>query len=300
MNSPLITQQLTKGYQYGSRQALHGLTLEIPAQRIVGLLGRNGAGKSTLLHIACGLVLPTQGTCTTLGKPCGDLDAAELAQIGLVSQEARFLEWMTVEQQLRYQASFYPNWDTAREKHLVDTLALDRSRKIVQLSTGDRQKVGLILATCHHPQLLLLDEPVSTLDPIVRESAMAFLLDVLREDGSTIVISSHLLADVERFVDWIVCLDEGRLALSTALDAVHESYAEWIVSTSGAALPAHFPEPWILAQQISGTQARLSVRTPSAAEQARFAQAHGVKITVNPMNLERLFPLLTRERKEAA
>lgn len=106
MNSPLVTHQLTKRFNAEGRAALNALSVEIPAGRVVGLLGRNGAGKSTFLHTACGLVLPTTGSCTTLDRPCGELDAPELAQLGFVSQENRFLDWMTVNQQLYFNASF--------------------------------------------------------------------------------------------------------------------------------------------------------------------------------------------------
>ena len=225
MKSPLITPNLTKrfGFRSGGRAALNSLSLDIAPGRVVGLLGRNGAGKSTLLHTACGLILPTTGSCTTLGRPCAELDAPELSQIGFMPQETAFLAWMTVRQQLDFTATFYATWDRAREQRLLDDLELDPTRKIAQLSVGDQQKLGLILAVCHHPQLLLLDEPMSALDPIVRTRLMAFVVDLIREDASTILLSSHILADVEKIVDWVVVLDRGELALNSALDAVQET-----------------------------------------------------------------------------
>ena len=225
MKSPLITQNLTKrfGFRSGGRAALNSLSLEIAPGRVVGLLGRNGAGKSTLLHTACGLILPTTGSSTTLGRPCAELDAPELSQIGFMPQEPAFLAWMTVRQQLDFTATFYATWDRAREPRLLGDLELDPTRKIAQLSVGDQQKLGLILAVCHHPQLLLLDEPMSALDPIVRTRLLAFVVDLIREDASTILLSSHILADVEKIVDWVVVLDRGELALNSALDAVQET-----------------------------------------------------------------------------
>lgn len=225
MKSPLITQNLTKrfGFRSGGRAALNSLSLEIAPGRVVGLLGRNGAGKSTLLHTACGLILPTTGSCTTLGRPCAELDAPELSQIGFMPQEPAFLAWMTVRQQLDFTATFYATWDRAREPRLLGDLELDPTRKIAQLSVGDQQKLGLILTVCHHPQLLLLDEPMSALDPIVRTRLLAFVVDLIREDASTILLSSHMLADVEKIVDWVVVLDRGELALNSALDDVQET-----------------------------------------------------------------------------
>lgn len=245
-------------------------------------------------------MLPTHGTCTTLGQPCGELDAGALSRLGFVSQQNRCLEWMTVAQQLRFQASFYATWDKARERRLLDDLELDSTRQIVQLSIGDQQKLGVILAVCHHPALLLLDEPMSALDPIVRGRLMAFLIDLVREDGSTIIVSSHLLGDVEKLVDWIVCLDRGALALDCALDEIQETYAEWLVTSAAGALPARFTEPWVLAHEGDARQARLVVRVAGASVQEAFAHTHNVSIERRPLNLDRLFPLLVNERRPAA
>jgi ABC-2 type transport system ATP-binding protein len=225
MKSPFIMDNLPKrfGFRAGGRAALNSLAREIAPGRGVGLLGRNGAGKSALLHIACGLLLPSSGTGTTVERPCGELDAPELSPIGFMPQENAFLAWMTVRQQLDFTANFDPAWDRAREQRLLDDLELDPTRRIAPLSVGDPRKLGLILAVCHHPQLLLLEEPMSALDPIVRTRLMAFVVDLLREDGSTIVLSSHLLADVEKIVDWVVVLDRGELALNSALDDVPDT-----------------------------------------------------------------------------
>jgi ABC-2 type transport system ATP-binding protein len=299
MNTPLATTHLTK--TFNTYAALKDVSLELPAGRVAGLLGRNGAGKTTLLHLACGLLLPTSGTCATLGRPAGELDAPELARLGVVFQEGRFLDWMSVRQQLDFHASFYPKWDEARESRLLFELELNPERKIGQLSTGDRQKLGIILGVCHHPELLLLDEPVSSLDPIARLQMLAFLLDLIREDGSTIVISSHILSDVEKIVDWVICLDGGELTTNSPLDELQEGYADWVVTPAqGRPLPARFPEPWILVQEGNTQRRRLKVKPPGEAAQAQFAAAHGVTVEKHYLNLEELFPLLLRPRKAAA
>ena len=302
MKSPLVTDHLTKRFDVrsGGRAAISSLSLEIEPGRVVGLLGRNGAGKSTLLHIACGLLLPSSGTCTTVGRLCGELDAPELSQIGFMPQENAFLAWMTVRQQLDLTAKFYATWDRAREQRLLDDLELDPTRKIVQLSVGDQQKLGLILAVCHHPKLLLLDEPMSALDPIVRTRLMAFVVDLIREDGSTIILSSHILADVEKIVDWVVVLDRGELALNSALDDVQETYAEWIVTAADGTLPTRFPEPWVLAREGDSRQSRLCVRAPGTAAEHTFAATYGATISRRPLNLDQVFPVLINERRPAA
>ena len=294
MNSPLVATSLTK--RFSRQTALRSLSLTIPSGRIVGLLGRNGAGKTTLLNLACGLLLPTSGSCLTLGRSVADLDTPELTRLGVVLQEARFLEWMTVAQHLEFTAAFYPAWDRTREKRLLADLQLDAARKIAQLSTGDRQKLGIILGVCHHPELLLLDEPISALDPIARSQMLGFLIDLIREDGATIVISSHLLADVEKIIDWVVCLEAGELTTNAAFDELQESYAEWIVTSSNGRLPASFAEPFVLTHTGDARCARLRVRTTDGSESGRFAAHHQAEVEIRRLNLDEMFPLLIQSR----
>ena len=283
---------LTKDYP--GHTALADVTLEIPAGHVVGLIGRNGAGKTTLLQIAAGLMLPTSGTSATLGRRTDQLDSPELTRLGFVMQEAKFIEWMTVAQHLDFTASFYPTWDRDLQRRFVETLEVPIKRKIADLSTGDRQKVGILLGVCHRPSLLLLDEPMSSLDPIVRTRMLDVLLERLRDDGCTVVISSHLLNDVEKIVDWIIALDAGRIAENCSLDDLQESFAEWTVTTSnGGPLPP-FAAPFILTQQRSERIARLTVRTSEPGAADNFAAAHGVKVQARRLNLDEIFPLLLK------
>ena len=288
---------LTK--DYSGRTALDDVTLEIPAGHVIGLIGRNGAGKTTLLQIAAGLVLPTSGTCHTLGRRSDRLDSPELTRLGFVMQEAKFIEWMTVAQHLDFTASFYPNWDRDLQHRLVETLEVPFMRKIAELSTGDRQKVGILLGVCHRPALLLLDEPMSSLDPIVRTRMLDVLLERLRDDGCTVVISSHLLNDVEKIVDWIIALDAGRIVENSALDELQESFAEWTVTApNGCPLPA-LAAPFILTQQRSERLARLTVRTRETGAEENFAATHGVEVQSRRLNLDEMFPLLVAAKKAA-
>jgi ABC-2 type transport system ATP-binding protein len=191
----------------------------------VGLLGRNGAGKSTLFDVACGLVLPTEGSCRTLGVDSGRLGDEQLARLGVVHQNGTFPAGITVRRLLDFTASFYGNWDRERERRLSAELELPLDQKVNGLSPGDQQKAALVAAVCHHPSLVLLDEPVSALDPVVRARTLRFLLSLIREDASTIVIASHILADLEKVVDWLACLDRGNLSVSASLDDIQERYA---------------------------------------------------------------------------
>ena len=287
------TNGLTK--QFGSLTALDRIDLSVRRASIVGLLGKNGSGKTTLIRHVMGLHLPSEGSVTTLGRPSDKLGHDELVQIGYVPQEIRLLDWMTVEQHLHYVSCFYPKWDREREHRLLDELELETDRAVGALSTGNLQKLAIMLAVCHHPRLLVLDEPVSDLDPIVRGKLLGFLLELLREDEATILVSSHVLRDVEKIVDRVICLDRGQVVTDAALDELKELYSEWLVVSNGGDLPERFSEPFVLAQEVSGREARLLVKQ-GGSELEAFRSAHGVEVTGRPLNLEEMFPVLVGQR----
>lgn len=292
-STPLLhMERLSK--RYDSRLALDGVGFSLHAGHVVGLLGRNGAGKTTLLNLAGGLSLPTEGECRILGKRATELDTSELERVGFVQQNGVCLEWLSVEQQLGFTSSFYPRWDRALEKRLLEVLELDPSRKILELSAGDAQKLGIMLGVCHRPSLLLLDEPMSALDPIIRGRLLEALLERLREDGCTIVISSHILSDIEKIIDRVLCVDSGRLTVDASFDELQESYAEWTLVSRSSALPERFAEPFVLGQQVSGRCGRLLVRSASISPEA-FGSSVDAEVAVRPLNLEEMFPFFGRE-----
>jgi ABC-2 type transport system ATP-binding protein len=294
--APFAARGITK--RYGSLVALNDVTLEIPAGRIVGLLGRNGAGKTTLLNIVSGIVLPSAGSAATFGVPTDRLDTPQLTRLGVVQQEGGMISWMTVRQHLDFNASFYPSWDRKLEQRLLGELELDPKRRIVQLSTGDRQKAGLLLGLCHRPALLVLDEPMSALDPIVRARALDLLIERLRDDGCTVLVSSHILNDVEKIVDRVICLDQGEVVADAAFDELQETYAEWILSSPAGTLPTAYPEPFVLSHHGDARQARLRVRTNEFEAAEKFASDYGAQVQRRPLNLEEIFPLLANSRKD--
>lgn len=293
MRSIFSTRQLSK--RFGSTLALDQVDLELTPSSIVGLLGRNGGGKTTLLRHAVGLYLPSQGSAATFGVPCAQLGHAELSRIGFVPQENRLLEWMTVEQHLRYVATFYGSWDREREVRLRRELELEPDTLVGALSSGNLQKLVILLAVCHHPELLILDEPASDLDPIARAAFLEFLLEVVRDDGATVVVSSHVLRDVERIVDWVVCLDRGRVTADAALDELKEGHAEWLVTAPDGHLPSRFAEPYVLRQTVDGRRASLLVQ-PAPGDLESFLGTYRCDVVSRPLNLDELFPLLVEER----
>lgn len=292
MESAFEVKNLTK--TFGDVTALDNVSVSVPGPAVVGLIGRNGSGKTTLLRHVIGLYLPTSGHCTTLGCPSDKLGSDELSRIGVVHQENRFLEWMKVEQQLRYVSSFYKRWDKDLEQRLVDELELEPSARVGRLSPGNAQKLGIILAVCHRPNLLILDEPISGLDPITREQFLRFLLELLHQDANTIVISSHVLHDVEKVINRVICLDKGRIKADASLDDLQERFAEWRVTVKAGRLPTRFEEDYVVSQEVDSYQARLLVKGASDNLDA-FKTKYGVDVDSSPLNLESMFPLLLQE-----
>jgi ABC-2 type transport system ATP-binding protein len=214
--------ELTK--EFGTTTALRHVSLTLRGPSIIGLIGRNGSGKTTLLRHIVGLQLPTTGTARTMGADTNHLDNERLARIGSVPQNPAFLGWMTVGEQLGYLAGFYPRWDAERLRELSALLELRMEAPVNGLSAGNLRKLAILAATCPHPTLLLLDEPVSHLDPIIRDRFLKFLMRVVADDGATIVMSSHVLHDVESVVDWVICLHDGEVRADAALDTLKEAH----------------------------------------------------------------------------
>ena len=294
MHPHVTTTHLTK--RYGNNVALNDVSLDIAPRQIVGLIGQNGSGKTTLLDLIAGLAVPSSGACQTLGRDSHRLDEAALARIGVVFQENRFLGWMRVEQHLAYFGSFYPNWDLRRQAALLEELDLDPVAKIGHLSGGDIQKLGIITAVCHHPQLLLLDEPLSSLDPIARESLLKLILRLIEEDDSTIIVSSHVLSDIERLVTWVVGLHEGVLCANASLAALQDRFAEWrVTAANGTPLAESFQENYVRRQARDGGEACLIVEN-AAADRAAFQARHHADVRVGRPSLEQIYPLLLKGR----
>jgi ABC-2 type transport system ATP-binding protein len=296
MSTIFTARKLTR--RFGEKVALDGLDLDLTPSSVTGLIGRNGSGKTTLMRTIVGLLLPDSGTAQTFGIEASRLGEAELGRIGAVFQENRLLGWMTVERHLDFASHYFPDWDKRREATLLGALEMNPKDRVATLSPGNAQKLALLLAVCPRPELLLLDEPVSALDPIAREELLSFLLELVREDDATILISSHVLVDIERVVDRIVCLDRGRIQHEGQLDDLLEEYAEWLVTAPEGPLPAcmteGFREEWVLERRSRGRQALLLVRagTRPAARRAEFEERYGLSVEARPANLERIFPSL--------
>jgi ABC-2 type transport system ATP-binding protein len=205
------------GKRYGGRHALQECTLSIPTGRVVGLVGTNGAGKTTLLHLAVGLLEPSEGSIRVFDEPPGRT-SEQLARVGFLAQNAPLYASLSVVEHLRLGARLNRHWDAAFAETRIARLGLALDARAGRLSGGQRAQLALTMAIAKRLDLLLLDEPVASLDPLARREFLSDLMQIATERGPTVVLSSHSIADVERVCDHLVVLADGRVRLAGDID----------------------------------------------------------------------------------
>src|SRR5262249_50211459 len=206
--------------RFGSKAALNDVSLSVPRGGVFGLVGENGAGKTTLIKHILGLLRAELGSVRIFGlDPVSD-PVAVLGRIGYLSEQPDLPDWMRVREFMRYTQAFYPSWDSQYAEQLREQFGLDPAAKLRVLSKGQRAKVGLLAAQAHRPDLLLLDEPSSGLDPIVRRDILEAVIRTVGDEGRTVFFSSHLLEEIERVSDHVAMLHQGKLVLCGPLDEI--------------------------------------------------------------------------------
>jgi ABC-2 type transport system ATP-binding protein len=223
--SAAVIQMSSVSKHFGSQAVLDGLDWQIGAGQVVGLLGRNGAGKSTLIECLLGLRETDAGSVTIYGEDVANLSEGTRARIGYVPQKSEVFEWLTPVQMLDYFKALYPRWNNAKVDALLARWGFDaamRSKQIGKLSGGEKQRLSIIRALGHDPDLLVLDEPVSALDPLGRRDFLRELVDNVIERGTTVVFSTHILTDLERVALEVAFLKDGKIALQGEMDSLLE------------------------------------------------------------------------------
>jgi len=210
--------------QFDNKVALKSVSLEVPRGGVFGLIGGNGAGKTTLIRHLLGMLKAQSGTVRIFGlDPIANPDEV-LGRIGYLSEDRDLPNWMRVRELIRYTQAFYPTWDSAYANELLEEFDLDPKSTVRSLSRGQRARAGLLIALAHRPELLVLDEPSSGLDPVVRRDILGSIIRTIADDGRTVFFSSHLLDEVERVADRVAIIHQGQIMLTSTMEEIKETH----------------------------------------------------------------------------
>lgn len=292
MNDEPILQieNLSKSFEYV--RALKNVNLTVRPGRIVGLVGANGGGKSTLMRMMVGLYLPDEGRCSTFGCEAGRLGPAEMARIGYVHQEGELLDWMTVDQMVRYVAAHYDTWNLDLEETYRSRFKLQGGRRVGALSPGQRQKLAILLAIGFEPELLILDEPAAALDPIARQRFFDLLLDLFQNEGRTVFISSHILSDIEKVIDHVLILDHGRILRDTGFDDLLEEFTRVRLTSLNGSLPDALRFDDILDMERSGAEALVTMPAIDRSDLDAAAAEMNCTAEIVPLSFEEIYRIV--------
>lgn len=274
--------------KFDKREVLRELDWSVRAGRVIGLLGRNGAGKTTLLRCLMGLSPTDGGEIDIFGAPMNEPGGTRLQRIGFVPQTFDLFPWMQVRHYLDFTAAFYPNWRSEFSERLLRDWQIDTRQKIGELSQGQRQKLAIVRALAPDPDLLLLDEPVASLDPQARRAFMDELMQLVQRPGKTVIFSTHITADLERAGADIALLKDGRMVLESPLPLLRERIRLAVLQREGgwAAAP-DFPR--CLRATVADDQLRLIVDDVDDAALAALAEREHARWRIEAMSLEDLF-----------
>jgi len=297
MSTSVRTEELTK--RFGRTEALDGVTFDVPEGSIYALVGANGAGKTTLIKLLMNILRPTAGRAEVLGLACGRVAGRALNRIGYVSENQEQPEWMTVRQMLDYLRPFYPKWDRALEGYLVEQFDLPLGRKLRQLSRGMRMKAAMAGALAFRPSLLVLDEPFSGLDPLVRDELIEGLLD--RAQETTIFLSSHDPSEIESFSTHVGLLEQGGLRFSEELPALSARFREVTVTLGAPTEAREMPPQWLGYERSEGLVRFVHSEWRGGASEAelRAAFPEARDLMAEPMTLRSIFLAIGKSSRGA-
>lgn len=295
MSSIIETDNLTR--RYGRNEAVHDLNLSVPRGTLCAFLGRNGAGKTTTIKMLAGLVKPTSGSARLRGQDAQKLRAEDWQRIGYVSENQKLYDWMQMGELIAFTRELYPRWDRQFEADLARKFSLPLDRKIKHCSLGEQRKLALLLSLAYRPELLILDEPFSGLDVLVKDEFLSGLLELTQQNEWSVFFSTHDIAEVEKLADQVMILEKGRLELSESLETLQQRFRR-------VRLFAPLPEDLALAsildlQHGEGSASfTLTQWTPDVegSLRTRFGQAAEVR----KMSLQDIFLVLARSYQSRA
>jgi ABC-2 type transport system ATP-binding protein len=281
------------GKTFGSKRVLQDLSFGVSPGDVIGVLGKNGAGKTTLLELMLGFTQPTEGVVRVFGHESYRLPGDAKARVGFVPQQDELVDHLTVADQLRVVASFYPHWDSDLLTRLCTEWGIDLRARIKSMSVGERQKLSILLAFGHKPDLLILDEPVASLDPIARRQFLEQLVEISADGSRAIIFSSHIVSDIERLANRIWILKEGRLDWQGDLDSLKESIVRIHLRGAGS-LPEVLSIPGALSIRREAAFPTAVVRDWTEAAQRDLERQISGKVEVEVLALEEIFLELHR------
>jgi len=280
---------------YDGRHILKDINLTIPQGCVYGLLGRNGAGKTTIIRILMGLESPTRGSTTLLGAPSHELTPAHRARVGYVAEGHHLIQNYRVSRIVDLYRSLARQWDQSFFQSLIDMFRLPMDRKVKELSNGMRAQLNLALAMAIKPEVLILDDPTLGLDTIARRQFLELAIDLIQQDGRTILFSSHILSDVERVADRIGILTAGKLVVDCDLEQLKKRVKKLrVIFPDAAPHDLHLTE--IIQQQITGREMILTVANWNQRKQALLNTYHPETCDEITLTLEDLFIECTQPR----
>jgi ABC-2 type transport system ATP-binding protein len=292
MSDPFAIEiaDLRKIYSDGV-EALRGLTLQVPAGSIFGFLGRNGAGKTTTIKVLLGMTHPTRGQARVFGLPASDPDASVSIRrrTAFVSEDKDLYDSMTVEEIIRFTAGFYPKWRSDLETRYLRAFDLPMERKVKKLSHGTRTKLALLLALCRGVDLLVLDEPMSGLDPAVNEEVLQALVRHVADEGGTVFFSSHQLADIDQIADHVAVIDRGRSVVSGPLDDIRAGYRRIQIVFDRDASGLSLRSRGVIRTKHDGRVVTVLASTGAEAIAAEARALDAVSVDIMPLTLKEIF-----------
>ncbi len=279
---------------FGGKTAVSNMNLRVKRGSIYGFLGRNGAGKTTTIKLLAGLIWPDSGTIRVNGVEPAKFTVEDRRKIGYVSEKQMLMPSLRVKRLIEFTSSFYPDWDFALCDRVLKKFKIDPAQRIKNLSQGTQRQVAMLLALAQRPDLLILDEPAANLDVVARREFLDEVLDLIREEGKSVFISTHILSDVERVADEIGIMADGALKISESLDTLKETvkrvrFYDFAAGTNGFTLPDAFQ------LTRTGDEAVATLRVSSENTLRSIASAHSCQFEILDLGLEDIFIDVVRE-----
>jgi len=294
MTSAIETVDLTR--RFGRLEAVEALNLRVPIGSVFALVGPNGAGKTTTIKLLMNLIRPTHGRAFVMGADSRRLGPRAFERIGYVSENQRLPDWLTPDQLLDYIRPFYPTWDEALCRKLRADLGLTARTPLQSLSRGTRMKAALLASLAYRPELIVLDEPFTGLDPLVRDELIRALLELPGEHPCTVLVSSHDIEEIERLADWIAFIDRGRLVFAEPVPSVLSRFRLIEVMAPDGVTPAPVSAPgWLLQGTVGRILRFVDTDHASPGAMSRITLAFpGADIRAVPLSLREIFVALAR------